>query len=235
MVVERNLLLITTTLLAVLVACGRQEKKENRDVAVHGVKNNGIVTVEEFIEREFALEDSGDYYGAIEVNKQILEISPDDPRAYNSIAGIYGKLGFFDKEIEWANKAIRSDAKYFMAYINLGNALAKQGKMSEAKSVFKIAEMLAPASPLPSYSLGALAEDEGDIKEAICNYEKALTIDSTDENSLFGCAAMYANQERFQKASFLLKRLLILNPHAEDAKQMLVQVYSDMKKQSGRH
>lgn len=175
---------------------------------------------QKLIQREIALEDAGDLVGAIEINKQILRLNPNDAAAMNVIAGLYGQLGKFKDEIIWARKAIASDPKLSRAYVNYGNAEFYLGNVAEARAAFEKAQKLAPQDPLPVYSLGVLEEEAQQLNKAIALYEKSVAIAPTFEAGLFNLGAMYANAKRYDEAIATLDRLLLLNPGATDARTM---------------
>ncbi len=108
------------------------------------------------IQQELAFEDKGDFAGAIEVSKAIVQLNPADPRPLNTIAGLYGKMHHFEEEISWAQKAIALDPQFELAYVNYGNALASSGKLAEAKSAFSKAAELNPKDPIAFIAWGLL-------------------------------------------------------------------------------
>lgn len=49
--------------------------------------------VQPLLREAIALEDAGDFRGAIAKQRQLLAVDPSDVRSMNVIAGLYGKLG----------------------------------------------------------------------------------------------------------------------------------------------
>jgi tetratricopeptide (TPR) repeat protein len=72
-------------------------------------------------------EDQGRLEEAIEINKKIVLSNPDEIRSINTIAGLFGRLGQSDEEIEWAQRALKIDGQFEPALINLGNGYAGKG------------------------------------------------------------------------------------------------------------
>jgi tetratricopeptide (TPR) repeat protein len=183
---------------------------------------------DQMVREEARLEDKGDFQGAIDQARKILAAHPRDLQTINAIAGLYGKMGRFADEITWAKKAISIDGSYFLAYINMGNAMFYLKRSAEARAAFEKAKALAPLDPLPIYSLGTMAEAERKSAEAIACFEASVALDPTFESGLFSLAAMYANVRRFDDAIATIDRLLRLNPDAQDAVQMRAQIEAEM-------
>jgi len=182
------------------------------------------------MKEEIAREDDGDVKGAIEINLKILQLDPRNTSAMNTIAGLFGKLGEFEQEVAWAQKAIAIDPQFDLAYINSGNALAGLKRYNESAAAYKKAIQIDPKNPLGVYSLGVIEEEQGNFKKAIEFYRQSIEIDPKFENGYFNLAAMHANLKQFDEAIAALKKLLELNPQAEDAKAMLREIEKDKRK-----
>jgi tetratricopeptide (TPR) repeat protein len=176
------------------------------------------------VKEGIAREDAGDLEGAIEIDQKILQLDPRNIYAMTAIAGLFGKLGEFEREMAWAQKAIAIDPQFDLAYINKGNALAGLKKFNEAADAYKKAIRINPQNPLGVYSLGVIGEGQGNFKKAIEFYRQSIQIDPMFENGYFNLAAMHANLKQFDEAIAALKKLIELNPQAEDAKAMLRQI-----------
>ena len=188
--------------------------------------------VAELVKRELLLESAHFWRSAIDVNMEILKLEPRSIAAMNTIAGLHGTLGNFQEEVTWAHKALDIDPQFVLAHINYGNGLAALGRIQEAQAAYEKAGELAPKDPLPIYSLGVLAERHGKIEQALTFYERSVALDERFENGYFNMAAMLANLKRFDEATAVLKKLLELNPNAQDAEQMLEQIENERTSKS---
>jgi tetratricopeptide (TPR) repeat protein len=81
-----------------------------------------------------------------------------------------------------------------------------------------------------AYSLGGIEEDQGNFKKALEFYRQSIQIDPRFENGYFNLAVMHANLKQFDEAIAVLKKLIELNPQAEDAKAMLQQIEKERKR-----
>jgi tetratricopeptide (TPR) repeat protein len=175
-------------------------------------------------------EDRGELEKAIELHKAVLTLQPKNSKSLNSIAGLYGVLGKYQDEIQWANKAILADPNNYRAFVNLGNAYAYLGDYGKAKGAYDTATTVNPKSALGFYSLGVLSESMKDRKKAESYYLKATQVESGFENSYLNLGALYANQGKFNEAISALNTVLKINPSANDARQMLEQIEKEIAK-----
>ena len=169
-------------------------------------------------------ESRGDIAGAIDINKKILQTQPANVCSINSIAGLYGKLGQYENEMLWAQKAIDIDKNYGLAYINYGSALASQGKLAEAKQAYEIAAQLNPKSAIPVYNLGVIADRQHDYTAAIQFYQNAIALNPKSEDAYYNMGIDYVNLKKYPEAITAFKKVLSLNPKAEDARKMLTEL-----------
>ncbi len=71
---------------------------------------------ESLIAEALRLEDAGDFRGAIAKFEAVLRSQPSDVRAMDSIAGLHGKLGEFDEELRWTQKALEVSPDFVLAH-----------------------------------------------------------------------------------------------------------------------
>lgn len=192
--------------------------------------SDGNPKAAEKVKEAIRLEESGKFEEAIEKFKEVPQIEPKDFKAMNSIAGLYGVVRDPVQQVLWAQRSFDANSKYWQALINLGNGHAVQGKFDLASSAFNKAMALATKEPLPVYSLGVLAENRNQIRQALAHYLKSIELDPKFQNGLFSAAAMHASLRQFAEAKKLLTRLLEIEPRDQDARQMLAAIERDMAK-----
>src|SRR4030095_4288868 len=102
-------------------------------------------------------------------------------------------------------------------HLNLGNALTRTGRFSEARQEFEEALRIAPdfAGPVRN-NLGILAAHEGDWPEAIHEFEASIEIDPANQNAMANLGSAYLSAGRFDEAIVTLRRSL-LNAGANEA------------------
>lgn len=173
------------------------------------------------------LEFAGDIPGAIAKTKEVLKVFPDSALVMSRIAGLYGKIRQFAEEETWAKRAIAKDPDELGAYVNLGNALAMQGRSEEAERAFRQALERDPKFIPAIYGLGVIEESKGNFTAAARYYEQTLEIDSTFANGLFNLAAMYGNLRRLDDAIVVAEQLVAQDPRDRDAQGLLQALRED--------
>jgi tetratricopeptide (TPR) repeat protein len=88
------------------------------------------------------------------------------------------------------------------AYGNLGSVYRQMGDLTRAKQDFEIALQLWPQQAMSMVGLGLIAQQNGDLPEAVRQYSRAMTVQPTDVGYL------------------LLAQALQLAGHSEEAKQI---------------
>lgn len=184
--------------------------------------------VQGLIQQALEYEQKGDIENAIKTHKKILDINPGSYQSANTIAGLYGLLGKFSDEIDWAQKAININPQYSMGYINLGNGYAGKDDNQKAEENFKKADSLDPSSPFPPYSLGVIEERKGNFKAAITYYEQSVSRDTTFENGYYNLAAAYANIKDYKSANYNIQKYLALEPNDKEARAMFEHIIEEI-------
>jgi tetratricopeptide (TPR) repeat protein len=185
----------------------------------------------ELLDQAFAAEDRHDYESAINLYLEILDISPRDYAATNSIAGLYGKEEQFADEIMWAQKTLDINPWFAQAYINMGNGYLGQDSLDMATACYRKAEKIAPNAPVVAYSLGVVEENKRDFEKAVFYYNRSVTLDSSFKNGYYNLAAAYADLKEFDKADKAILKLLALDPGDEEAKEMHRHIAEELHQQ----
>lgn len=99
--------------------------------------------------------------------KEELKITPDNPRALESIAGEYVKRGEFKGALPYAQKAIIADPENFVSHAVLGQALSGADQnIPRAVRQLETAARLAPQNPQVRYALATAYSKMGRKKDA---------------------------------------------------------------------
>jgi len=162
-----------------------------------------------------------DLPGAIEIDKEVLQIDPRSVSAMTAISGLYGKMGKFNLEIKWARKAIAVAPTFYYAYTNCGIALVSSGRYLEARRTFQKATELDPGNPVGFYGLGWLAEKQGNPEKALFFFRKSISLDPRFEHAYYDSAAIYIRLKKYDKAPAALRKQLELDPGQKDALALL--------------
>jgi TolB-like protein/class 3 adenylate cyclase/Flp pilus assembly protein TadD len=85
---------------------------------------------------------------------EALRLSPRDTLAYiwmNFAGWANNLLGLHEQAVAWSRRAIEANRNFSMPYFNLGIALARLGRLDEARSVVTAGHALTPSFTISSY------------------------------------------------------------------------------------
>jgi type IV pilus biogenesis/stability protein PilW len=104
-----------------------------------------------------------------------------------------------------------------IAYVNLGAALEKQGRLDEAIARYRAALGINPRYTEAYTNLGIALTAEGKEDEAIVEYQKALDISPDYAHARYNLGLAYYNQGRWDDAIAQFRWALRLNPDHADS------------------
>jgi tetratricopeptide (TPR) repeat protein len=129
-----------------------------------------------------------------------------------------------------AREVIDVEARYDAAWIVLGNALEKQGRLEPAIAAYLRALEIDPAAYMAEFHLGNLSMDKRDLKQAVARFERALHYrpDSASIHANLGNALLLMGQN--EKALSHLETATEQNPADVSARLSLANVLTQMRK-----
>ncbi|MGA9451350.1 MAG: tetratricopeptide repeat protein, partial [Verrucomicrobiia bacterium] len=139
--------------------------------------------------------------------------------------------GNTDQAINCFRRATAIDAKYYMAWNNLGRALYDKREFKEALSAYQMAVQCAPKFP-PSrgavyYNLGGLYLATGRFADAIANFQKALTLIPGQPEIYKDLGSAFARNHQPDQAIIQFQNAFRLQPGDAGAELTLAQTLSD--------
>jgi len=145
--------------------------------------------------------------------KKAMKLDNNDSDAYTLLCYLQLIKGNYEEAITAGITAVSLNPNGADALSQLGNALHKADRTTEAIDVFKKALDLNPIPP--SYYLSNLGNAYGSIgqyKKAITAFKKAIGIKPTDVYAHIGLAVTYSIIGRIKKAEDEVKKVLKINP-----------------------
>jgi tetratricopeptide (TPR) repeat protein len=150
------------------------------------------------------------------------------------LAGIYSNLGLiltaqrkYGKALEACDKAIGLDQKYFIAWMNKGDALASSGRPHEAIGAYNKAIELDPKNANPWLGKGnalmkiAVKHTKENSKsvydEAIYAFNKAIEFDPFQLNAWYEKGRALFEEGYFSEAIKALDTVIDIKPHDQNA------------------
>lgn len=134
----------------------------------------------------------GDPATATSLAKQAISIEPKEARFQELLGDIALSQKKSQEALGYYDKAIKLQPDYFKPHIQSGIALYNMGRKAEAEPFFIRSNQMLPTAPA-HYFLGELAEQRGDMRSALQNYQAAA-----GSNSDIG----KASAEKFTRLDF---------------------------------
>ena len=131
-----------------------------------------------------------------------VAICPDNLRANLNLAASDDSLDNLAAAIERYQMVIyrTSDVDLrALAYSNLGFDYRQMGRTAKAKECFETAVQLAPYRSRAMVGLGLIAQENGDLAEAIRQYSRAVAVHPTDVSYLL-LARVFGQAGRLEEA-----------------------------------
>lgn len=146
----------------------------------------------------YALRQKENYAEAEQAFKKYIELIPNDPNPYDSLAELFLKMGKFDDAIIQYRKALAIDSNFINSHLGIGAALMYQGKAGEAAAEFNQITSKARSDGerrTALFALTVLAVDSGKIDQALTETDKqyALGEKTADVPNLAGDLLLRGN------------------------------------------
>lgn len=109
-----------------------------------------------------------------------LEIDPDNAKALNGIAAIYGKTGNSDKALETLMRADTINATDTQTLTNLGVLYEQQNESLRAVNAYQRAVRSDADALLPRVRLGIIQQELGQYTDSVNNLQRAVTLRPKD-------------------------------------------------------
>ena len=189
------------------------------------------------IQKGISLHDEGDYDGAIEAYRRVLDENPDDISALYELAFTY----FKKKDYTNCIRTAKSGTEYFSEllahfYVVWGSCLDESGKPNKAVKIYRSALRQSPTDHLLHYNLAVTYKNLGKSKEAVRHFKKAIDNNPNHAGSHLGLAEQYVAQDHRIPALLAFARFLTLEPDSPRsgvALQSLHQVLAGQTSQDG--
>lgn len=145
-------------------------------------------------EAAIALQESGDFQGAVRQYEALLRKIPDHPQILSMCGLANAELGNLQDAQRFLERAVTSAPTYADAWLNLGKIRQKAGDLPGASEAYGRFVDLNPRSPLGHVNLGNVRQLEKRFDDALPAYEQALNLAPADPYiwSNYARAALYA-------------------------------------------
>ncbi len=174
----------------------KASKKKQEDY----LKAVNQLSATEWVEKGYALRNSGNYLESIEAFNVAVEINPLYARAYSGRSGSYRRLGQHEQAIRDADTAIRLDPGFAGGYGNCGLAYASTGKYEKAIQYFDKAILLDPAEAKFFNYRGFAYNELGHYHLAVGDFNMAVELEPNYAGAYFNRGIALDNAGNYQQA-----------------------------------
>lgn len=137
---------------------------------------------------------------ANQIYQELAALFPNDKRAHWYLAGTYGNLQEYDKQIAELENAIALDKSFAPAYESLGYVYRWRNQLDKAEEAFKEYVRLSPQEANAHDILGDLYQKMGKFEDAVQQYGEAVAMDATFSLSQYKIGSTRAFQGKYEDA-----------------------------------
>ncbi|HMM11339.1 MAG TPA: tetratricopeptide repeat protein [Bacteroidales bacterium] len=156
------------------------------------------------------------YEKAIDAFEYAIAIDDTYLPAYQSLGQSYMALGQYYKALEIFEESIAIEAPEPLIIYYMGECYEKLGQFDMAEAQYRKAIKLDATLPEAWAGLAVVAEEKGDIKNALKYIEQAIAYDGNNTDFLLIQAEMYIRNGLFEKAKAVFQRIEEIDPGDPD-------------------
>jgi tetratricopeptide (TPR) repeat protein len=174
------------------------------------------------IEHGIALNDNGNYSGAISIYEQTLAKDPDNVEALYEIALSHLRNNNFSKCLEYSLKGLeyKSQLRCILCVL-AGSALDDLGKPKDAIAFYKKGIKENPDIYITYFNLAITYFKLGEMEDSEENFIKSIKLNPNYSSNYFQLAQLYTHQGKQLQPLFCLCRFLTLEPNTDRSKMAL--------------
>jgi len=132
-------------------------------------------------------------------------------------ADAHRERGEYDAAVRTYGKALEIDPEDASVYLNLGLALAAQGRANDAETAFQRSIAIDSTSVLAWVNLGISRASHGDHGGAISAYQSASRVNPNDALPWYNLGNLYLRASRTEDAAHAYERAVTLSPGLAEA------------------
>ncbi|HLG59715.1 MAG TPA: tetratricopeptide repeat protein [Vicinamibacterales bacterium] len=134
-----------------------------------------------------------------------LDTDPDNATLHDDVALLHAEAGHLDRTVEHFAHTVRVRPDSTAAHYNLGNALFRLGRGSEAIASLRKALTLQPDYALAHDGLGVALHAEGRIADALEHYRRAVALDPSNREARHHLAVALRQLGRVREADQVIR------------------------------
>jgi protein O-GlcNAc transferase len=186
--------------------------------------------IEQLFQQGDAAETVGNNSQAETIWRQVLELEPNNGKAYNNLGNALRRQGKIDEALAAHQKALQLNPNDAEAYVGIGNVLNAQGKSEEALASHQKALQLNPKLAIAYNGLGNALRQQKKLDAAVAAYQKAIQLNPNYALAYYNLGITLRQQKKLDAAVAAYQKAIQLNPNDADAYYYLSIALSDQKK-----
>lgn len=164
---------------------------------------------------------NGQHKEAIRICEKILNYDLDFTDAYEELADNFLTLREYQKAKRALERAISLNPQSPNANYLMGFVYSCLGKWKTSVAYLEHADEMMPNHPEILRCLGWSMYHEGQKKRGVILLERALSLAMDDVLILTDLGVLHMNEKNFDRAALMFKKVLILEPENEKARECL--------------
>ncbi|XP_060081334.1 Bardet-Biedl syndrome 4 protein-like [Ylistrum balloti] len=154
----------------------------------------------------------GDINAAIEIYKQAVEYSPENPDMLTTLGLLYMQIGQYQKAFENLGNAMTYDATHVKAIMAAGSMMQTHGDFDVALNKYRIAAVKTPESPTLWNNIGMSFFGKKKFVAAISCLKRANYLAPFDWKILFNLGLVHLTMQQYASAFHFLSAAINLKP-----------------------
>lgn len=154
---------------------------------------------------------------ARDLYEQFIKVFPDNLGANLDLGEIYMRLELFELAAQIYARVLENDSKRTIVLSNLGAALLRMGKLSDAREVLEYCLELDPKNIHARINLGGVFQGQEEYRKALVNALEAVSIDPTHPLAFNNLGSAFSDLAMHPEAKHAFETASMLDPNNIDA------------------
>ncbi len=198
------------------------------DYAIADHTSNNLDAIKTLIEAKNKIAFENDYVNGLILIEKAIELDPDFAEAMLLASKYHRAKGDFESATKYSKQALNFDYKIYKesVYELKANLFDMSGQRNKALLVLENWAEMFPTSPIAQATLAnKYLFGDNTLDKAELQFEKLLSIDSSNQNTLISLGQIYRVQGEKEKTLDVLKQYLDSNPDNVKAYMELANAY----------
>jgi Flp pilus assembly protein TadD len=176
-----------------------------------------MATIEETLALAVQYHQSGQFYWAEQLYRQILQVNPEHADTLCLLAGICMASGRLDEAVVYYQTVLRVRPYQSTVHSDLGIALVQLGRREEATACFRQAVSLDPQNSDAHNNLGIVLAEQGQLAEAAASYRESLRLKADNPGAYNNLGIVLRDTGHMEEALACFQEALRLKPDYAEA------------------